>query len=128
MDNSFEVLLNKKYAYLDSNLLNILKTNFSEEPSIKDIIGESAGTYCLFDYEKGISEKKFLDFKRYYQDVIFTKKAANATIEVYSSGMIRYDLKDEYNKILEYDFKFQKFPFDRHTIILAEFTLIENFI
>ena len=128
LDNSFEVLLNKSYTYTDSNLLNILKTNFSEEPLIKDIIGESSGKYCLFDYEKGISEKKFLDFKRYYRDEIFTKKASNASIEVYPNGMIQYNLKNEYSKILEYDFKFQKFPFDSHTIVLAEFTLIENFI
>ena len=128
LDNSFEVLLNKKYAYVDSNLLNILKTNFSEEPLIKDIIGESSGKYCLFDYEKGISEKKFLDFKRYYRDEIFTKKASIATIEVYTSGTIQYDLRNEYSKLLEIDFKFQKFPFDSHTIVLAEFTLIENFI
>ena len=128
LDNSFEVLLNKTYTYTDSNLLNILKTNFSEEPLIKDIIGESTGKYCLFDYEKGISEKKFLDFKRYYRDEIFTKKASIATIEVYTSGTIQYDLRNEYSKLLEIDFKFQKFPFESHTIVLAEFTLIENFI
>ena len=63
MDNSFEVLLNKSYTYTDSNLLNILKTNFSEEPLIKDIIGKKSNLYCLFDYEKSISEKKFIDFK-----------------------------------------------------------------
>jgi len=128
LDNTFEIFLDKHYGYVDENLLDMLKINFSEEPLIKDSIGKTSGTYCMFDYDKGISEKKFIDFKRYYSDTIFTKKRADSYIRVYPSGGIRYYISDEYNKILEYKFNFQQFPFDKHTIVLSEFTNIKNLI
>ena len=128
LDNTFEIFLDKQYSYIDENLLDILKTNFSEEPLIKDLIEKTSGTYCMFDYDKGISEKKFIDFKRYYTDAIFTKKGVGSYIRVYPSGGIRYYIRDEYNQILENKFNFQKFPFDNHTIVLAEHTNIKNLV
>ena len=127
-NNSYDVGLEKKYSYYDEDLLKILKENFSEEPLIKNEIGEYSSKYCLFDYDKGISEKKFLDFKRYYGDVISTRKGAVSYIRVYPSGGVRYRIKDEYNKLLEPNFDFRKFPFDQHKLVLAEFTQITNFV
>ena len=128
LNNNFEIGLEKRYGYIDENVLEILKENFSEELSIKDSIGKTSGKYCLFDYEKGVSEKKFINFKTYYKDQISSSKGALSYIKVYPSGGVRYRIKDEYNVILEPKFDFKRFPFDKHVLVLSEFTLITNVI
>ena len=127
LHNSFDIVLEKTYNYKDKDLLKIIKENFSEEPLIKDLIGKTSGKSCVFDYKKGILEKKFINFKRYYSDVVSSQHALSY-IKIYPSGGVVYRFKDESNRILEPKFDFKKFPFDKHEIILAEYTQIYNYI
>ena len=125
--NTFAIVLEKTYNYFDEDLLKILKENFSEHSSIKSFIGKSSGKSCVFDYEKSIREKKFINLRRYYSDEISSKHALSY-IKIYPSGGVLYRFKDEHNRVLEPKFDFKKFPLDKHEIILAEYTQIYNYI
>jgi len=125
--NTFGIMLEKRYNYKSNDLLKVLKENFSEDSSIKDFIGKSSGKSCVFDYKNSLREKKIINLRRYYSDEI-SKKHALSYVKIYPSGGVLYRFKDEYSIVLEPKFDFRKFPFDKHTIVVAEYTQIYNYI